>query len=271
MQLKGMRELKKNSSQGVSLVIVLCVSAFFVAFAAAILYTAGLLTSQSTGRLKEERSYLLAQSFAEVLDEELSDPKASFFEFVNRFLDGKQYAEDTPYSFMPEGTDLADLYASNAKSLEGYGNLRVTLTKEINESESSVSLGGTIPATGSGNYGTTIAELERMTVRRYLVIVDVTSYYDDITYTYSTEYTREQKYALNFWQGAKKLVWDGKGWHEGTAVGPVYNPDPTQDIHYEYDASKVTECKFVENTYTDTETTDTEPPDPEGGDTNGTD
>lgn len=44
-----------------------------------------------------------------------------------------------------------------------------------------------------------------------------------------------------------------------------------QDIRYEYDASNVTECKFVENTYTDTETTDTEPPDPEGGDTNGTD
>ena len=147
----------------------------------------------------------------------------------------------------------------------------MTLTKEINESESSVSLGGTIPATGAGNYGTTIAELERMTVRRYLVIVDVTSYYDDITYTYSTEYTREQKYALNFRQGEKKLVWDGKGWHENTAVGPAYNPEPTPDIYYEYDASNVTDCKFVENTYTDTETTDTEPPDPEGGDTNGTD
>ena len=95
MQRKGMRELRKNSRQGVSLVIVLCVSAFFVAFAAAILYTAGLLTSQSTGRLKEERSYLLAQSFAEALDKELSDKDTSFFEFVNRFLDGNQYAEDT--------------------------------------------------------------------------------------------------------------------------------------------------------------------------------
>ncbi len=271
MQRKGMRELRKNSRQGVSLVIVLCVSAFFVAFAAAILYTAGLLTSQSTGRLKEERSYLLAQSFAEALDKELSDPDASFFEFVNRFLDGNQYAEDTPYSFMPEGTDLKNLYAGSAKSLEGYGNLRVTLTKEINESESSVSLGGTIPATGAGNYGTTIAELERMTVRRYLVIVDVTSYYDDITYTYSTEYTREQKYALNFWQGEQKLVWEEQKWHKDTSVGDVYDPDPTQDIRYEYDASNVTECKFVENTYTDMETTDTEPPDPEGGETNGTD
>lgn len=152
---------------------------------------------------------------------------------------------------MPEGTDLENLYAGSAKSLEGYGNLRVTLTKEINESESSVSLGGTIPATGAGNYGTTIAELERMTVRRYLVIVDVTSYYDDITYTYSTEYTREQKYALNFWQGEQKLVWEEQKWHKDTSVGDVYDPDPTQDIRYEYDASNVTECKFVENTYTD--------------------
>ena len=75
---------------------------------------------------------------------------------------------------------------------------------------------------------------------------------------------------MNFWQGEQKLVWE-KGWHKDTAVGPVYDPDPTKDIRYEYDASNVTECKFVENTYTDTETTDTEPPDPEGGDTNGTD
>ena len=76
---------------------------------------------------------------------------------------------------------------------------------------------------------------------------------------------------MNFWQGEQKLVWHGGNWHEGTAVGPVSNPDTTKDICYEYDASNVTECKFVENTYTDTETTDTEPPDPEGGDTNGTD
>ena len=53
--------LKENQNKGVSLAVVLCVSAFFIAFSAAILYTAGLLTSQSTRRLEQERSYLRNQ------------------------------------------------------------------------------------------------------------------------------------------------------------------------------------------------------------------
>lgn len=66
------------------------------------------------------------------------------------------------------------------------------------------------------------------------------------------------------------MGWKGLACRHGCRTG-LWIRDPAQDIRYEYDVSNVTECKFVENTYTDTETTDTEPPDPEGGDTNGTD
>ena len=68
--------LKENQNKGVSLAVVLCVSAFFIAFSAAILYTAGLLTSQSTRRLEQERSYLLASSYGELLDTELEKKAA---------------------------------------------------------------------------------------------------------------------------------------------------------------------------------------------------
>ena len=44
---------------------------FFIAFAAAILYTAGMLTAQSNQRLKEERCYQLAKSYSDVLKNEL--------------------------------------------------------------------------------------------------------------------------------------------------------------------------------------------------------
>ena len=51
--------------------IVVCVMYFF-AFAAAILYTAGMLTAQSNQRLKEERCYQLAKSYSDVLKNELT-------------------------------------------------------------------------------------------------------------------------------------------------------------------------------------------------------
>ena len=44
MRHTGWQQLKANEKKGVSMAVVLCVSAFFIAFAAAILYTAGLMT-----------------------------------------------------------------------------------------------------------------------------------------------------------------------------------------------------------------------------------
>ena len=68
----GWQCLKLNRRSGVAMVLVLCVSAFFVAFAAAMVYAAGMVTAQSNQRLKEERCYQLAKSYGKVLTNELS-------------------------------------------------------------------------------------------------------------------------------------------------------------------------------------------------------
>ena len=119
MHRRGWQQLKENRKKGVSLAVVLCVSAFFIAFAAAILYTAGLLTSRSSERLQEERSYQLARSFSKVLGTELEaysqkdDPDAigTFYQFANLFLDETRYQEyskdnpkSTSYQFVVDGT-----------------------------------------------------------------------------------------------------------------------------------------------------------------------
>ena len=96
MRHTGWQQLKANEKKGVSMAVVLCVSAFFIAFAAAILYTAGLMTAQSNLRLKEERCYQLAKSYAKVLDGELKAGNTSsgtnFYIFANSFLENSQYA-----------------------------------------------------------------------------------------------------------------------------------------------------------------------------------
>ena len=91
---------------GSTLVVVVCVSAFLMAFALAMLYTAGLLLSRANRRLEQERSYQLAQSFAQVLDQELkadydkpeNAPEKSFYRYVYNFLEGRygEYDPDHP-------------------------------------------------------------------------------------------------------------------------------------------------------------------------------
>lgn len=261
-----MESLRKEKDKGVSLVIVLCASAFFVAFAAAILYTAGLLTSQSNARLGQERVRLLAKSYGEVLDSELTTPTekkngvgedADFYSFVNAFLDSSQYSDEVAYEFVLNDT------SKNLDAIKngGYGDLRITLTREQGGDEDASTLSGTIPATGSGNYETIIKGLQKRTVYQYLVQVDVTATYDGESYTYSTEYSRGEQYQLNFSWNGKTIVWSDvdNQWHEGSSSGTVVTPN--SEISYRYDTTQTTRCQFTE-TSVDTGNTDTT----EGGD-----
>lgn len=269
MHRRGWQQLKQNRNKGVSLAVVLCVSAFFIAFAAAILYTAGLLTSRSSERLLEERPYQLARSFSEVLDTELEaysqkdDPDASgtFYQFANLFLDETRYQEyskdnpkSTSYQFVVDGTTAGNLFQDTVGG--GYGNLRVTLRKEPNETEISLSDGEIQVVSGTAaNYETQIEQLKNMTVREYILDLDVTAYVGKLSYTYSTEYTREEKYDVTFSHNGRTIVWDdtGKQWKVGNSAGEPYDPsvNASVPIKYSFNRSRTTSCQFVENTYTE--------------------
>ena len=267
---KGWQQLRQQKKNGISMAVVLCVSAFFVAFAAAILYTAGMLTAQSNQRLKQERCSQLAKSAADVLDQELQkytnkDITAagsdSFYTFVNKFLDDSQYldySDDYPdatkYNFLVSDTDLSDL--TKADSLpEGYGNIRITLSKEKNASEDSDDLksGEINTAENASNYKPEIDRIRNITVRDYNFSVEVTASYEDATYTYTTEYSREEKYDVKFTHNGKVIVWDDTNatWRLGNTSGESYIPDTSQNIQYEF-SNTTTSCIFKENVYTET-------------------
>lgn len=268
MNWKGWQQLRQNNKNGISMVVVICVSAFFVAFAAAILYTAGLLTAQSNLRLKEERCSQLATSAAEILNEELlkydkksddSSQNNSFYAFANKFLDDTQYldySEDYPdssrYNFLVSDTDLDNL-ARAASLPSGYGNIRITLSKEKNDTENldSVKTGELDSATAGTNYQTEIDRIRNITVRDYNLIVEVTALYDDVTYTCKTEYSREEKYDVKFSHKGTDIVWDGANWHKNNTSGEIYEPDASEKIKYEFLTQTTTSCVFRENTYTD--------------------
>lgn len=260
MKCRGWQVLKANKNKGISMAVMLCVAAFFIAFATAILYTAGLVTSQSTQRLKQERCYQLAKSYAQVVDKELTkyDSKQSesiegtqsiegtLYQFANKVLDSSQYSEydedgnteDTQYNYMITGSNMADLFSEVDNDMKGYGNLSITLRKEKSSDEANSNMSGTIDVLQDGSgYTEAIAGVEGIAVRQYTLSVDVTAYYEDETYTYTTEYVREEKYRAKFQNNGKTIVWDGTQWRDDTNVGAVHGFGLDNKIAYTLDAS----------------------------------
>lgn len=268
----NIKELYANRKKGVSMAVMLCVSAFFIAFASAIIYTAGLLTAQSTRRLKEERCYQLANSYAQILDTQLTKytnktdetiPSDSFYKFASNFLDSERYAEynssypdQTQYHYIISSTQLNDVTSANDSDLTNYGNIVLTLKKEADENEQSVAslTSGTIPVESSGSdYTAKIDSLKNVTVRPYVFTVEVKAYYDDATYAYSTEYTREEKYNVQFTHNGNTIVWDAatKKWRLNNTGGEEYDPSASSTgtgenvIAYKYITSETTESRFI--------------------------
>ncbi len=268
--MKGWRFLKLNRRRGVSMVLVLCVSAFFVSFAAAMVYATGMVTAQSNQRLKEERCYQLAKSYGKVLTKELTKyekktddsgnnlASGSFYSFANKFLDSSQYLEynldyssSTTYNFVLDDANLSDLFKSPLKD-SSYGNITISLKKETNSDENTDALvkGGEIDnVISSTDYTSTITSIENTTVRQYNLILDVTSYYEDVSYTYSLEFAREEKYSVRFKYEDTAIVWDGtnKVWREGNTAGVVCTIPEGATITYEYLTSSSTLSRFIEN------------------------
>lgn len=242
---KRWKTLKENQNKGLSMVIVLCVSAFFVTFGAAIIYTAGLLTSSSTSRLKQERVYQLSKSYGEIVKKELlkydkkEDTGAldSLYSFANSFLDNPLYAtydgtEDTKYHFMLESTNLNDKSKSDLPA--NYGNLAMTLYKDRNDNEQDTLSDGSLQVKSDGSYTSQIESLKKTGIRQYNLYVDVIAYYEDVSYTYSYEFTREETYNLIFTYDSQTIVWDGEHWRYGSSNGSICNPSEGSVINYTY-------------------------------------
>lgn len=247
---KRVENLKENRKKGISMAIVLCVAAFFVAFAAAIVYTAGLLTAEANERLEQERCYQLAKSYAKVLDTELTsysqksdENNNTFYGFANRFLDGS-YAEYDPGN--PDHTIFYYQPVTTSAPDSKYGNIKIALYKETGEEDNTDLLSGTLPA-GSGNYQEKVQEVENYTIMQYILTVEVIASYGDSSYTYSTEYYRKERYPASFSHNGTVLVWSDENWHEGNTGGSIYDISKITEenpVNYTLDKTQAKETVF---------------------------
>ncbi len=238
-----------KAREGTSLVMVICISAFLAAFALAMVYGAGLMLSRSNRRLKQEQSYQLARSFAEVLEEELTTydsydaaPENSFYRYAVNFLEGQygeydpDYLDETIFHYTlgetPAGVDEAH-----------YGTVRVALYKEAGaEAEEEM--------TGLVSPYADINDILTKPIQRYLFTVEVTSRTEKSSFHYRTEYRQTAVYEVRFTYGDRPVVYDGSAWHYDTASGTPCNFDGTEEIQYQYLTGRthMKSCMF-ENAY----------------------
>ena len=84
-----------HGEQGLSMILVLCIGALFVALSAALVYAASVLTANANRQLLEQEAYQLATSFSDVLEGELNNKDSSFAKFVNgQFMFSQSYGKD---------------------------------------------------------------------------------------------------------------------------------------------------------------------------------
>lgn len=84
-----------RGEQGLSMILVLCIGALFVALSAALVYAASVLTANANRQLLEQEAYQLATSFSDVLEGELNKRDSSFAKFVNeQFMFSQSYGKD---------------------------------------------------------------------------------------------------------------------------------------------------------------------------------
>ena len=145
---QGRDALRRGRRSGVSLVIALCAVAVLIGLSLSIVYSSSMLLSRANRKIGRERCYQLAQSFAQVLDSELTaynterrdlggaddkwpqtaDGSRTFYQYANSVLENLDaYDADDP--------EHTTYYYSAGDEDDDYGKVTVMLRKQNTDSE----------------------------------------------------------------------------------------------------------------------------------------
>lgn len=137
---QGWDALRRGRRSGVSLVIALCAVAVLIGLSLSIVYSSSMLLSRANRKIGRERCYQLAQSFAQVLDSELTayntertdlggaddkwpqtaDGSRTFYQYANSVLENLDaYDADDP--------EHTTYYYSAGSEDDDYGKVTVML------------------------------------------------------------------------------------------------------------------------------------------------
>lgn len=185
-----------RGEQGLSMILVLCIGALFVALSAALVYAASVLTANANRQLLEQEAYQLATSFSDVLEGELNKENSSFAKFVNgQFMFSQSYGKDI-YDMESQPKEFA--WKPNGSQPEG-GAEAITVTLRRRPGDGADKLNQTANSTNATDLRNLLDTLEGEN-RKGMEIVDlqlditVTVTKNGESFAFTRTYDRTVKY-----------------------------------------------------------------------------
>ena len=188
-----------RGEQGLSMILVLCIGALFVALSAALVYAASVLTANANRQLLEQEAYQLATSFSDVLEGELNKKDSSFAKFVNeQFMFSQSYGKDI-YDLESQPKEFA--WKPNGSQPDG-GAEAITVTLRRRPGDGADKLNQTANSTSATDLRNLLDTLEGED-RKGMEIVDlqlditVTVTKNGESFAFTRTYDRTVKYSSN--------------------------------------------------------------------------
>lgn len=185
-----------RGEQGLSMILVLCIGALFVALSAALVYAASVLTANANRQLLEQEAYQLATSFSDVLEGELNNKDSSFAKFVNgQFMFSQSYGKDI-YDLESQPKEFA--WKPNGSQPDG-GAEAITVTLRRRPGDGADKLNQTANSTSATDLRNLLDTLEGEN-RKGMAIVDlqlditVTVTKNGESFAFTRTYDRTVKY-----------------------------------------------------------------------------
>ena len=185
-----------RGEQGLSMILVLCIGALFVALSAALVYAASVLTANANRQLLEQEAYQLATSFSDVLEGELNNKDSSFAKFVNeQFMFSQSYGKDI-YDLESQPKEFA--WKPNGSQPDG-GAEAITVTLRRRPGDGADKLNQTVNSTNATDLRNLLDTLEGEN-RKGMEIVDlqlditVTVTKNGESFAFTRTYDRTVKY-----------------------------------------------------------------------------
>lgn len=185
-----------RGEQGLSMILVLCIGALFVALSAALVYAASVLTANANRQLLEQEAYQLATSFSDVLEGELNNKDSDFAKFVNeQFMFSQSYGKDI-YDLESQPKEFA--WKPNGSQPDG-GAEAITVTLRRRPGDGADKLNQTVNSTNATDLRNLLDTLEGED-RKGMAIVDlqlditVTVTKNGESFAFTRTYDRTVKY-----------------------------------------------------------------------------
>jgi len=185
-----------RGEQGLSMILVLCIGALFVALSAALVYAASVLTANANRQLLEQEAYQLATSFSDVLEGELNNKDSDFAKFVNeQFMFSQSYGKDI-YDLESQPKEFA--WKPNGSQPDG-GAEAITVTLRRRPGDGADKLNQTANSTNATDLRNLLDTLEGEN-RKGMAIVDlqlditVTVTKNGESFAFTRTYDRTVKY-----------------------------------------------------------------------------